>query len=142
MVNMEVEAMRVFIFDNDPQLALTMAFALESEGHQVLTNVDYLPNGRTHIDLRAVEVLRKMLEWKPLPDVIIIECLEVDSEEFIRILRSTGLDEKMTILAMTHRYPNTKIERLMKHYGAFYMPKPLNVTRLVEYVHQLRGIAC
>ena len=128
---------RVFIFDNDPNLAMTMAFGLECEGHEVLTNIENNELGGYHAELDTTKVIRKMLEWKPVPDVIIIECLEVDSERFMSILTQAGM-QHLTVLAMSHRYANnTKLERLMRDYGAFCMPKPLNVGNLVEYVQEL-----
>lgn len=126
---------RVFIFDSDPDTAMTMAFGLESEGHEVLTNIEQTDGKTYRAQLDTTKVIRKMLNWDPLPDVIIIECLDVDSERFMEILTSAGVH--ITTLAMSHRYPNTKIERLMSEYGVFCMPKPLNVARLVDYVHQL-----
>ncbi|MBT4209949.1 MAG: hypothetical protein HOE19_03490 [Candidatus Komeilibacteria bacterium] len=114
-----------------------MAFGLESEGHEVLTNIETNESGGHHAELNTTKVIRKMLEWKPVPDVIIIECLEVDSERFMSILQGAGM-QHLTVLAMSHRYKNnTRLQRLMSEYGAFCMPKPLNVNNLVEYVQEL-----
>jgi hypothetical protein len=80
-----------------------------------------------------------MLTWEPEPDVIIIECLDVDSEKFLEILATTTA-KKATVIAMTHRYPNnTKLKRLMKDYGVLCMEKPLNIAKFVEYVEELQS---
>lgn len=132
---------RVFIFDDDPGMAMTMAFGLECEGHEVMTNIETI-DGSYHANLDTTTVVRKMLEWKPVPDVIIIECLNVDSERFLNILSSAGMSH-LTVLAMSHRYSNNaKLERLMSDHGAFCMPKPLNVAKLVDYVQELTMSRC
>ena len=130
---------RVFIFDNDPNTAMTIAFALESQGHEVLTNIDTDEAGDYHTNLDTSKVIRKMLKWEPTPDVIIIECLDVDSEKFLEILATTTA-KKATVIAMTHRYPNnTKLQRLMKDYGVSCMEKPLNIAKFVESVEELQS---
>jgi DNA-binding response OmpR family regulator len=126
---------RAFIFDSDLNTAMTIAFGLESQGYEVLTNID--TDHQANLD--TTKVIRKMLTWEPEPDVIIIECLDVDSEKFLEILATTTA-KKATVIAMTHRYPNnTKLKRLMKDYGVLCMEKPLNIAKFVEYVEELQS---
>lgn len=128
---------RVFIYDRDEETIKALTAVLECQGHDVYSNM-----GPLTVELRPVNVLRLMLEQKPLPDVILVECLDVDSEGFISMLKSTSLADNMAIVGMTHKYPNGKIERLMESYGIFSMPKPFNLSRMVNFVHELTVAQC
>ncbi|MDD5749823.1 MAG: hypothetical protein PHO91_03525 [Patescibacteria group bacterium] len=131
---------RIFIFDNCPDTVRTLRFYLEGEGHQVLSNMEEA-GALTKIELRPTDVLKKMLGWRPLPDIVLVECLDVDSEFFIRMLKSLSIAQQMVICAMTHRYPNSRINRLMSSYGVHCLNKPFNVAKLEQQLRELISVS-
>ena len=131
---------RIFIFDSCPDTVRTLRCYLEGEGHQVLSNMEEV-GALTKIELRPTDALKKMLGWRPLPDIVLVECLDVDSELFIGVLKSLSIADQMTICALTHRYPNSRINRLMSSYGVRCLTKPFNVAKLEKQLRELAPVA-
>ncbi len=127
---------QIFIFDNNSELVRSMVDVFEFNDHEVKSNIKNT-NNCIDIELCPVKILRSMLEWNPSPDVILIECLDVDSEKFLSMYKATSFSKNTEIIIMTDRYHNTKMKRLMKSYKAFCMIKPFNFSKIVTYIDEL-----
>lgn len=138
---------RIFVFDNNADTLRSVAYALQTDGHEVFTNMYTLKaTGVQKINTDPVVVLKYMLGLDPLPDIVIVECLEVDGEEFIAMLKAISVSANMVILTTSHmgksQEPHGKARRLAQLYGVHFVPKPFSLKFLVPFVTNFLAVRC
>ncbi|MCD4761101.1 hypothetical protein K8R42_04345 [bacterium] len=137
---------RIFIYDSDYDMILTIRHPLECDGYDVYANVVTDPkNQSTKIVTHPVDVLGLVVGLRPFPDVIIAETCRVDGGWLCGLVYDMELSTNCTVILIGD--PETqkqkdKIQQLQNLYGVTFWSRPLNIARLVDHIHELSGVSC
>jgi len=129
---------RVFIFDCKVDRIRQLTRELEAAGHDVASNMDCLSS--TELSSRelssTIGVNKLWTTWNgDLPDALLVECLDIDSERFLQILNTPFPKNNIQVIVMSdhHARNNTKLQRLMATYNAFCVEWPINIVRFLAF---------
>ena len=105
---------RVFIFDCKVDRIRQLTRELEAAGHDVASNMDCLSS--TELSSRelssTIGVNKLWTTWNgDLPDALLVECLDIDSERFLQILNTPFPKNNIQVIVMSdhHARNNTKL---------------------------------
>jgi DNA-binding response OmpR family regulator len=144
---------RIAVFDTTYTSIRTIYYALEGEGHQVVTNV--FPEkvyGKLVMKMVTdpLSLVTKILTprlvdgqvVRPIPDVFIIDFLNLDGEKIASILKQIHSTRSVPVIALSHKGKNIDRQKLLQLYGTHYIPKPFNVWNVVDHVETFLGVTC
>ena len=131
---------RIFIFDSCPDRIRTLYYSLSGEGHDVQTNLSNINAPVSRLELDPTRAVRKIwTSWQgQLPDIIIMDCLDVDSAKFLEELHRPFFKSEVCTIVMTPytSRANGLLRRLMSGFGVFCMERPFAVHRFLDFVQQ------
>ena len=116
---------RILIVDDEPNIALSLEFLLQSEGYEVAT----AHNG--------AQALREAASFQPQLVVLDVMLPVIDGFEVCRQLRADPAQAGVKILLLTARGRAAEVQRGIDEGADAYMTKPFATRELVEQVSQL-----
>lgn len=129
---------RIFIYDSSPERIRAIFYSLRDEGHDIHTNMDDIHAPISHQELDPVRAIFRIWDhWQGVfPDVIIMDCLGVDSAKFLEELHKPFFRENTKVVIMSDYPPraNSLLRRLMGNYGAIFRARPFSVARLTSFI--------
>lgn len=133
---------RIFIFGSNYGTIRSMGYALESEDHEVYTNLVPVPGQRIpRIVTDVVDATEILSGIRPFPDLIIAETVEVKGAWIGKLLYKMEMLSRCP-LVLVAPYKDEEILRLMDLYDARFWKRPFNVSAFVEYVETFFAITC
>jgi len=144
---------RIAVFDTEYSTLRALYYALEGEGHEVITNtVSHSADGQaiTQLVTDPISLLNtifqpRLVNGKPVilvPDLFIIDFLNLDGEKIMNMLKQVHRTKDVPVIAISHKANGISREQLLKIYGTHYIPKPFNVWRVVECAEAFLGVVC
>lgn len=144
---------RIAVFDTDYPSLRTIYYALEGNGHQVVTNV--FPE-KVHGQLvmkmitEPISLVTKTLAPRVIdghaiqmvPDLFIIDFLNLDADKIMYMLKRITSTKNVPVIAISQKDESIDRRRLLELYGTHYIPKPFNVWTVVERVEAFLGVTC
>lgn len=129
---------RVFIFDCRVDRIRQLTQEMEAAGHDVASNMECLnsPELTTRELSSTIGVNKLWSAWDgDLPDVLLVECLDLDSERFLQILNTPFPKRDVQVIVMSdhHARANTRLRRLMAIYNAFCVDWPIDIVRFLAF---------
>ncbi len=116
---------RILIVDDEPNIALSLEFLLQSQGYEVITAPD------------GAQALREAAAFRPHLVVLDVMLPVVDGFEVCRQLRADPAQAGVKILLLTARGRAAEVQRGIDEGADAYMTKPFATRDVVEQVSQL-----
>lgn len=116
---------RILIVDDEPNIALSLEFLLQSQGYEVITAPD------------GAQALREAAAFRPHLVVLDVMLPVVDGFEVCRQLRADPAQAGVKILLLTARGRAAEVQRGIDEGADAHMTKPFATRDVVEQVSQL-----
>jgi HAMP domain-containing protein/signal transduction histidine kinase/CheY-like chemotaxis protein len=122
----EIAGRKVLVVDDDVRNVFAMTSVLEAAGLEVV----YADNGQAGIDA---------LEADPAIDLVLMDVMMPgkDGYETIRAIRANGTCRDKPIVAVTAKALEDDREKCLEAGASDYLPKPVDVNRLLELIRRL-----
>ena len=124
----EIAGRKVLVVDDDVRNVFAMTSVLEAAGLEVV----YADNGQAGIDA---------LEADPAIDLVLMDVMMPgkDGYETIRAIRANATCRDKPIVAVTAKALEDDREKCLEAGASDYLPKPVDVNRLLELIRRLSG---